>query len=436
MATFNQLLRSRGIDPSEVALLRHQTVRKGRTPYWLWQNDPSGFLRYQSTQHDLPIFRKPYWASFVSPAKHETMFVGLFETEAQPKVSIDWLDPLSGRAVGEGRAKPYQYFRCALLPALEEQIGSLMIEWGGSLRQWTQYAANDDKNVVGGLHKQAVKSRAPTKNTQLGLQRTLRILGFAVAHRTQKDSMLRDAEGITLYIKNESERFPLVIHPYYDSIRREIETLPGITLDEARSFYINSNLSAFPIYRSPNRATTSRFGIALSATDAASIARLVTLLRENRTILTPLGPVEIKDAGSSKTTEREALCLARIGQGQFRVGCSQIWGWRCAVTGAAIQEVLRASHIKPWSKSNDIERLDPYNGLLLAAHVDALFDRHLISFSDNGDLLVSSRLACDELAKIGITLGDSQIVGVHEKHRPYLAQHRRIFYQNDDASVP
>jgi hypothetical protein len=57
--SFNQLLRAEGIDPAEVALLRHQTIRNGRTPYALWQTDNPAFLRYQSTQQNLPIFRKP-----------------------------------------------------------------------------------------------------------------------------------------------------------------------------------------------------------------------------------------------------------------------------------------------------------------------------------------------------------------------------------------
>ena len=392
-------------------------------------------MRYQATQQRLPIFQKPYWASFVSPAKHQTMFVGLFKVAAQPNVIIDWPDPLSGRSVGDGKNKPYFYYRCELAPELEEQIGSLMIEWGDSLRQWTQYAANDDKKIVNEVQQERNKSVSAARNNNVGLQRTLSLLGFRVVHRTQKVSMLRDEEGITLYLKNESERCPLVIHPYYDAIRPEIEALPGIDLDDARSFYINSNLAAFPIYQNPDRGTVSRFGIALKANDAASIGQLVVLLRQSRTIQTPLGPVEIMESGSPKVTEREALCLARIGQGQFRVGCSQIWGWRCALTGAAIQEVLRASHIKPWSRSNDVERLDPYNGLLLAAHVDALFDRHLISFSDDGSLLVSSRLAYDELAKIGINQADSRITGIRKQHWPYLAQHRKIFHQNNSGST-
>ena len=65
---------------------------------------------------------------------------------------------------------------------------------------------------------------------------------------------------------------------------------------------------------------------------------------------------------------------------------------RCAVTGCAISVVLRSSHIKPWADSTNSERLNPANGLLLAAHIDALFDGGLISFENNGTMLASGRV--------------------------------------------
>ncbi len=93
----------------------------------------------------------------------------------------------------------------------------------------------------------------------------------------------------------------------------------------------------------------------------------------------------------SKTT-REALISARLGMGEFRSDLQRRWGNQCAVTGCTILDILRASHIKPWSLSNNRERLDPANGILLAAHIDALFDRGLISFSNNGLMLLSERI--------------------------------------------
>jgi hypothetical protein len=422
MATFCDLLSAHGIDPREVLLLRHQTRRGNRTPYWLWENDRSAFFLYQATQQDLPRFRKRYWASFVSPAKHETMFVGLFETRCRPDVEIDWRDQLDDGPIGGGKPKRYFYYECGLSSALSEHIGRLRIDWGPSLRQWTQYASHQPKSLIGPLRRHSGRQGF---GRQAALARSLALLGFTQMHRTQKVSMFRDGNGTTIYLKNESGRCPLVIHPYYERIGHRLGALPGIRLDEKRAFYVNSNLSAFPIYRDPKRVTTSRYGIALDADDAASIARLVALLRESRTIVTPIGEVVFDTIERAEgSTQREALCLARIGQGQFRLDLNQQWSWQCALTGLGIQELLRASHIKAWCKANDTERLDPYNGLLLAAHVDALFDKHLLSFADDGRLLVSSRLKDDDLRRMGIDPESARIEGLDKRHRTYLAHHR------------
>jgi HNH endonuclease len=426
VATFNELLQASGIDPRQVSLLRHQTERGGRTPNDLWEDDREAFLLYQATQQDVLTFRRPYWASFVSPAKHETLFVGLFEAQIDREVEINWRDQLSGGPVGEGKNKPYYYYATLLSPLLSEYREKLRIEWGNSQRSWFQSAANSNKPII--LAPKEI--RRPPRRTQSGpsdgLEQTLLVLGFGRRHRTQKVTMLGDEHGVVIYLKNETDRCPIVIHPYYDGIRRELETLPGISLDPDRPFQINSNLTAFPVYRSPHRATPSHYGIALDATDAASIARLATLLRDNRTVETPLGPVTFNERERRKgPTQREKLGLARIGQGEFRLDCNHLWKWRCALSRIAVPELLRASHIKAWHEADDAERLDPYNGLLLAAHVDALFDRHLISFGDDGRLLRSSRITAHDLLAMGIDPGQARIEGLHDRHLVYLAHHRR-----------
>jgi hypothetical protein len=68
-------------------------------------------------------------------------------------------------------------------------------------------------------------------------------------------------------------------------------------------------------------------------------------------------------------TTRLALVDARRGQGQFRADLERRWNGLCAVTGCGISAMLRASHIKPWSKSSNRDRLNPDNGILLAAHL-------------------------------------------------------------------
>lgn len=125
-----------------------------------------------------------------------------------------------------------------------------------------------------------------------------------------------------------------------------------------------------------------------------------------------------------KTTEAERLVVQRVGQDLFRAALLDYWQGRCCVTGLAVPSLLRASHIKPWAKcASDNERLDVFNGLLLAPHLDALFDSGWISFSDQGGMLVSEQLSAAARVQLGIASAWS-ISGLKTAHRGYLAHHR------------
>ena len=125
-------------------------------------------------------------------------------------------------------------------------------------------------------------------------------------------------------------------------------------------------------------------------------------------------------------TERESTVRQRVGQNLFREGLMALWGGRCAITGLDVPELLRASHAKPWADSNDIERLDVYNGLLLAAHWDAAFDSGLVTVAPNGAVMASLALSDAALGVLG--LPDVLKLKLHPQHAPYLAWHReRVF---------
>jgi hypothetical protein len=126
--------------------------------------------------------------------------------------------------------------------------------------------------------------------------------------------------------------------------------------------------------------------------------------------------------GVDAATTRQALAAARMGQGRFRAQLESRWKGACAVLGIVVREVLRASHMKPWQDSTDAERLNPANGLLLAAHLDALFDRGLISFADDGRMLISRSVKQADRELLAIPSG------LRLKLRPaelrFLAYHR------------
>lgn len=135
------------------------------------------------------------------------------------------------------------------------------------------------------------------------------------------------------------------------------------------------------------------------------------------------GPSLSGDGDDDATsTTRLTSTLARVGQGGFRDALMAKWGGSCAVTGLTCPELLRASHVKPWSYSSRRERLDSNNGLLLAAHLDALFDKGLISFDDAGKMLLSSRLLSDERKYFGLPL--ALRCPPDDALNAYLAYHR------------
>jgi putative restriction endonuclease len=126
------------------------------------------------------------------------------------------------------------------------------------------------------------------------------------------------------------------------------------------------------------------------------------------------------------TTEVERLVVLRIGQDIFREALMDFWSRRCAVTGLDQPELLRASHMKPWADcASDAERLDPFNGLLLAVHWDAAFDCGLVTFADDGALHLSGRLS-EEARSLLLRAPSSppRISGLRARHMPFLQHHR------------
>lgn len=128
--------------------------------------------------------------------------------------------------------------------------------------------------------------------------------------------------------------------------------------------------------------------------------------------------------GMPRSTEAERLVVQRVGQGLFRNALLDYWQGRCCVTGLDVPVLLRASHIRPWALcDNDEQRLDVFNGLLLAPNLDALFDAGLMTVEDRGEV----RLAAELTTAHRHCLGLAEAMMVHNlraEHREYLRFHR------------
>lgn len=105
---------------------------------------------------------------------------------------------------------------------------------------------------------------------------------------------------------------------------------------------------------------------------------------------------------NEKNTEKSQMVLSRLGQGKFRDDVLKQWDGACAVTGVSTLDVIRASHIKPWKNSDNKERLSIENGIPLIATLDALFDKGLITFQNDGSMLISKKLPKSEFGQLGV----------------------------------
>ncbi len=146
---------------------------------------------------------------------------------------------------------------------------------------------------------------------------------------------------------------------------------------------------------------------------------------------------EKQTAALPRSTEVERLVVQRVGQELFRQGLLDYWEGRCAITGLAVPELLRASHIKPWADcASDADRLDVFNGLLLAPHLDAAFDRGFITVADDGAVMVSAVLEESARATLGLDV-PLLVRALHEGHRAYLPWHReRVFKTVGERATP
>lgn len=144
-------------------------------------------------------------------------------------------------------------------------------------------------------------------------------------------------------------------------------------------------------------------------------------------------------------TQKEALIQARIGQGRFRADVTELWGKGevCTLTGISLPELLIASHIKPWRESNDEQRLDPANGLLLAVHADKLFDRYLLSFQPQRGAMrsVIAPVAQPVAAKINLVPGmplsiEHMPLSTARRFEAYMSEHHARFLERKAGMAP
>lgn len=204
--------------------------------------------------------------------------------------------------------------------------------------------------------------------------------------------------------------------------------------------HINSIEPLLPEIYSPIQANgNGNQGIYLAAISNALGELLIRLLRmeADPVFAAPLPEIPVPDeslladlhqiAGAADVpeTQRIQLSKARVGQGLFRKQV-MLLSSTCRVTGVGDPRLLIASHIKPWKESSNEERLNGNNGIMLSPHIDALFDAHLISFEDNGAMLVHPTLSDDVLNRWALRR-DIRVEKFQSAQAKFLDHHRHVY---------
>ena len=137
--------------------------------------------------------------------------------------------------------------------------------------------------------------------------------------------------------------------------------------------------------------------------------------------------IDNKNISSKK---KQTLIQARIGQGEYRTKLLDECPF-CPFTMVNDERLLIASHIKPWAKSNDDEKVDPKNGFMFTPTFDKLFDKGFITFDKDKKLIVSPWLSPMNQKRLGIYTGKAiNQLPLDETRDIYLQYHREYIFKS------
>lgn len=125
--------------------------------------------------------------------------------------------------------------------------------------------------------------------------------------------------------------------------------------------------------------------------------------------------------------EREVIIKARVNQSKFRQQLLDRYK-KCCLCSVSNPTLLIASHIKPWSESEANEKLDIENGFLLCPNHDKLFDSALISFDNDGKIIISDKLSEEDREAFGVN--ENMVIELTEDNKKHLAYHREEKFNN------
>lgn len=242
--------------------------------------------------------------------------------------------------------------------------------------------------------------------------------------------------------EQQEQKYRLDISKNWDKYHQDIQNLANqeffkikraVPQDKKR-FYITSKDNIYNLFRS----------IALPLISFISILKLKNNNGNISYLFRPVlsysfnpyyHPAKIKaveksiESNSTLTPEiKIQLKKARRGQGLYRKKLLDESS-ECIITRVNDERMLIASHIKPWSVSTDIEKVDHNNGLALTPTYDRLFDQGFISFENDGLLLISPYISPLNIKKMNLSQGRKYTIPMSESRQNYLSYHREHIFK-------
>ncbi len=262
-----------------------------------------------------------------------------------------------------------------------------------------------------------------------------------------KENLIEYLESTYNYYLNPIENHNRNILAFFNEREHLVNSLPDLVsfniymqngyLDSDR-FYIGCAENAWNIIRELSIPIYSQLNISKLInsnlnSDMIYIFELTFNAPNSQTIINQLEQNIMNHVINDTTidsTDRISLVKSRNGQGKFRSNVLNLMP-TCPFTGISDTFLLRASHIIPWSQCrNNHERLDGFNGLSLTPSYDVLFDKGLISFNNDGSLLISPRLSPQISSSLGLIHGQVyNIQNINGNRNDYLEFHRNHIFK-------
>lgn len=200
--------------------------------------------------------------------------------------------------------------------------------------------------------------------------------------------------------------------------------------EEIHLFYRDHRLTPFTYYGKVVMVRSQRYTDKPSefVFNVVALAAKLTPAEPMHLAEDPVDYAVISEAGMNSIDRQVTTKSRGIAQRLFRGNLLRLWQGSCAVTSVQEPRVLRSSHIKPWADSNVQEKVDHFNGLLLIPNLDGLFNEGLISFRDDGRVLVSQDWRADDQRRMHIT-SELRLRTVHRESCGYLEYHRDVLFK-------